>query len=462
MHEPEYQIIKQEYEDNGGGSLTPAQSSDVVIKELTDKAKLNMQKYIIMGTLADEFIPTFFSSIQKTPANIGIGAAAVTLTDIGIQLIYDIKYFAEATKDQIDHVLSHELLHVVCMHFLRGFDLMDEYSMNKQEFFSKYMPLSDLPVNQMLTSLPAHAQEKDKLLTYDTAGVSYESFPTFEAVVRHAMSEEGKKMMDKLGLSGKGDSPTVVYVDASGGVEVLSEGSGKGKNKVVVVPEVTKEGENSHIQDIADIVRNCSRTAGRAPANLKRFIDQFLDDLDNRVIKGWELIEHYLIGERAVNRGGVRSYSRLNRRTKMLPGRKKITGFSAAFIVDESGSMSDDEVGLAFNLVKKVVLRENRDKVYVVHWDTEPHEEIDELQFDHEMEKVTRRKGGGTDFSKFFTHPINQRIDADVNVCVTDGYPYPWPETDPDKPTIWIITQKGGYDDWEQNYGKGLAVCVEQ
>ena len=145
----------------------------------------------------------------------------------------------------------------------------------------------------------------------------------------------------------------------------------------------------------------------------------------------------------------------------MLPGRKRVTGFSAAFVVDESGSVSDEEVGIAFALTKKVVLRENRDKVYVVHWDTEPHPDRDEIRFEHELEKIERKKSGGTDFSEFFSHPINQRIDADVTICLTDGYPCSWPKTDSDKPVIWIITQTGGYAAWERDYGKGLAVCVD-
>lgn len=418
-----------------------------------------MQKYIIMGTLQDEFIPTFFSSIQKTAVRMPV-AAAVTLTDTGIQLLYDVKYFAEANKDQIEFTLSHELAHVLNMHFLRGFDLMSEFNLTVKEFYKTYAPLADLPVNNMFTGMAGYESEKANLLTYANAGVAYDKFPTFESLVRWSMTKKGKEMLDNLGLNGgNGNSPTVVYVDANGNAETISPGSGNGPT--VVIPEVTKEGENSHIQDIADIVRNCARTAGRAPANLKRLIDGFLDELDNRVMKGWELIEHYLVGERSVNRGASRSYARLNRRTKMLPGRKKISGFSAQFIVDESGSVSDEEVAIAFSLVKKVVLRENRDKVYVVHWDTEPHEEIEELQFEHELEKIERKKGGGTDFSEFFTHPINQRIDADVTICITDGYPYPWPKTDPPRPTIWIITQKGGYEGWASDYGKGMAVCID-
>ena len=422
-----------------------------------------MSKYIILGTLKDEFIPTFFSCVQKHPANLKGADACVTLTETGIALHYDIKYFAEATREQIDMTLSHELVHVLNMHFIRSFDLMDEFNLGKGEFFKKLAPLADLPTNQSVSSLPAYQKEKEHLLTYDKIGIAPSSFPTYESVVRWAMTKKGSEDLAKHGLgpNGSGNGMKIVFVNGNGEAEVLSDGGGNGDGPVIVVPEMTKEGESAHMQDIADIVRNSSRTAGNAPHDLRRLIEQFLDEMDNRVLKGWDLIEHYLVGERAINRGGDRTYGRLNRRTKMLPGRKRIMGFSAAFVVDESGSMSDEEVQIAFALTKKVVLRENRDKVYIVHWDTEPHPDIDEIQFEHEMDKVERKKGGGTNFSEFFSHPINQRIDADVIVCVTDGYPYPWPESEATKPVIWIITQKGGYDAWERDYGKGMAVCVD-
>jgi len=132
------------------------------------------------------------------------------------------------------------------------------------------------------------------------------------------------------------------------------------------------------------------------------------------------------------------------------------------FIVDESGSMSDEEIQLAFSLVKKVVLRENNDKVYVVHWDTEPQGEITELQYESDLDELERVRCGGTDFKEFFRHEIFHQNDYDLYVCVTDGYPWEWPQAEADKPVVWIITQQGGYKQWEDQYGEGLAVCVDE
>jgi predicted metal-dependent peptidase len=144
----------------------------------------------------------------------------------------------------------------------------------------------------------------------------------------------------------------------------------------------------------------------------------------------------------------------------MIPGKKKIKGFSTMMIVDESGSMSDDEVNMAFAYAKKIVLRENNDRLYLVHWDTEPLDDLEELQHESDIDEIERQKCGGTDFKDFYIHEIFHRYDYDLYICITDGYPSRWPKTDAGKPMVWIITQKGGYEDWQKNHGKDLAVCV--
>ena len=128
--------------------------------------------------------------------------------------------------------------------------------------------------------------------------------------------------------------------------------------------------------------------------------------------------------------------------------------------LDESGSMSDAEVNLAFAFAKKIVLRENNDKLYLVHWDTEPTQEVEELSSDSDVEQLVRNRCGGTDFTEFYTHEVFHRHDYDLYVCITDGYPGSWPKVDCDKPVVWIITQEGGYQAWESQHGKGMAVCV--
>jgi len=402
--------------------------------------------------------------------------AAVTMTENGIKLTYDVKYFAKASKEQIDFDLSHELMHVLGLHFLRGEELMAELGIGMSEFYARYAPIADLCVNYSLRDLNDYNEIKKTRLTYEKAGLDYDTYPTFESLVRwlHANPEMGKTVFDKLGLSqvkiaiaggwpngepGSGQGPTIVMVDENGMETVINPGDGK---TVVTIPEVSKEAKREVMKDIGEIVKAANRMAGNAPYEIRKAIQQFLDEYNNQVLKGWALLEQLLVGERAINKGSERTYSRLNRRTRLLPGKTRIKGFSAMFVVDESGSMSDDEVQLAFTMVKKVMLQENNDKVYVVHWDTEPTQEVDELQYESDLETLERQRCGGTDFREFFVHDVFYQHDYDLYICVTDGYPGLWPQVEVDKPLVWIITQSGGYESWKQECGKGIAVCVDE
>lgn len=385
------------------------------------------------------------------------------MTENGIRLIYDVEFMEKASKDQIDLVLSHELMHVLNFHFIRADEMMADFGMGKQEFYSQFAPMADLPVNHSLINLPAFEWLKKGGLTYEKASpISYESHPTYESIVKWMLAnpKQAQTMKNNLGIGGSG--VVVVEINEKGEVKPISGDPNQKGAKVVVIPEVTREGKREYTKDLAELVKSSQRMAGNAPYELQRAIQNFIDEYNDNVLRGWALLESLLVGERSINKGSIRAYSRMNRRTRMIPGRKKIKGFSAMMVVDESGSMSDEEVNLAFALAKKVVLRENNDKLYLVHWDTSPTGEVEEIKYESDVDELKRQRCGGTDFSEFFTHEVFHRHDYDLYICVTDGYPCGWPDEEAEKPVVWIITQEGGYDAWASQYGKGLAVCVEE
>lgn len=268
----------------------------------------------------------------------------------------------------------------------------------------------------------------------------------------------GDKPGDKDKGKGGGSNFTVIQVGADGqGTEVRT---GKKNGPVVVMSHVDPLSQEQNEQEAKEALSHAMKTAGTAPANLLRTIKEWLDEKDEAVLRGWELLEHLLVGERSTNVGRVVSYTRMNRRTRMIPGYRHEKGFRTMMFIDESGSMSDEEVSIGFNLVKKIVMRETSDLLYLCHWDTEPAAEIDEVKYEHETADLTRKKTGGTIFSEMFTHPLVVEKDVDLFVIITDGEVYDWPEIDPPVPTLWIITTPHGYTEWETRYGMGLAVDV--
>jgi predicted metal-dependent peptidase len=429
-----------------------------------EDAMLRLRSYIVKGILDDEFVPVFFSNIRKVFARLGMAHAAVVMTENGVRLVIDIDFVCGASDDDLDFTLSHELMHVLNMHFLRGFDLMEELQIGTQEFFGYYAKFADLPVNYSLNHLRGcqDREKKKTLLTYENVnGLEQWEHPTFESIVHFLYKNYPPEKAEQLVAEGKGGpgegNPTVIKVNEDGTTEVISKGDGQ---TVVVIPEIEKETKREHIQDVKDLVDTAEKTAGTTPHNIRRAIDSFMDIYRESLMTGWDILKGFLVGFRNINKGRVRTFRRLNRRTGLLPGKRHIKGFRALWLVDESGSMSDEDVQTALILGKKAMQRDNSDKMFYIHWDTEPSEEVEEISTVHDIEKIERKKSGGTDFTELFRHPLVLQQDVDIYIVVTDGYPYHWPDSEPTVPHIWVITDAGGYKEWQDDYGKGIAIDV--
>jgi predicted metal-dependent peptidase len=445
-----------------------------VVRHDLDEALIRLRNYIVRGILNDEYVPVFFSHVRKVFSRLGGAAAAVTMTENGIKLICDIDFVCEASDETLDFVLSHELIHVLNLHFLRGFDLMEELQIPKREFYSYYCKYADLPVNNSLSSMAGYQKMQDGMLIYDSIeAVNYWDHPTFESIVHYMYANYPPQpgmaiyIEGENGEGGGGDSdsmtggtPTVIIVKEDGSAKTIQDG-GDG-SKVVVIPEVEKESQREHFQNVKDLVESADKLAGTAPVEIRDAIKQFIDMYDNTVIKGWALLERYLTGFRTINKGRLRTFRKLNRRTGLLPGRRHIKGFRVLWLVDESGSMSDEEVATALALGKRAIMRENSDKMYYIHWDTEPSSQVEEIKTVRDIENVVRQKQGGTDFRGLFSHPLVLKQDVDIYVVVTDGWPCAWPDTNSRVPHIWIITDGSGYQKWKTDYHKGIAVDVSE
>jgi len=434
------------------------------LKELRRQGPERMKQFIVRGIIDEDFVATFFSTVRKVPCDMP-NPAAVCMTENGISLIYDRAAFAKMDRDQIAFTLEHELVHVLNMHFLRGDELMAEFAIGVRDFYKRFAPFADLPTNYTLRDTKGYKKDMEHLLTYEKAGVSYDKHPTFEAVVKFLLSNPKKhgNMLDKMGL---GSAPTVLIVDENGNLRDLDgnpvDPNDLGNIPVIVMPDIHKEAKSENMKDIADMVQTAEKTAGRTPHHLEDLVNKFKDAYDDMMLSGWRLLEQFLVGQRSINKAKNISMKRLNRRTRMLPGKIRKKGFRTLFIVDESGSMNDEEVDMAFSYVKHVCLRDNMDRVYVLHWDTEPAGPAEEIQNVDEVFELQRKKCGGTEFEDLFSHEYTRTLDVDLIVVVTDGYPCGWPNTRPPVPHLWIVTQEGGYQSYLNDYGQGIGVCVEE
>jgi len=452
-------------EEAKGKKLDPKKVQQMK-EEMAEARRLGPEKlrnFIVRGIIDEDFVATFFSTVRKVATDMP-NPAAVTMTENGISLIYDRASFGKMDRDQMAFTLEHELVHVLNMHFLRGDELMAEFQIGVKEFYKKFAPFADLPDNYSLRDTKGYKKDVEHLLTYEKAGMSYDKYPTFEAVVKYLVSQPKKHQdaLDKMGMGGA----QVLIVKEDGSLTDMDgnpvDADGVGEGTTFLVPDIHKEAKSENMKDIADMVNTAEKTAGRAPYHLQDLVNKFKDEYNGMMLSGWRLLEQMLVGQRSINKAKEVTMKRMNRRTRMLPGKIRKKGFRAGFIVDESGSMNDEDVDMAFTYVKRVCLRDNADRVLVWHWDTEPSGPPDELRYESDVMELQRKKCGGTEFSELFTHELTRTADVDLFVVVTDGYPCRWPETRPPVPLLWIITCQGGYEAWERDCGEGLAVCVEE
>lgn len=107
-----------------------------------------------------------------------------------------------------------------------------------------------------------------------------------------------------------------------------------------------------------------------------------------------------------------------------------------AFLIDTSGSMSDEDIGIALGTIRNGLKRRSRVTVYVGDTQITGQKRIARL----EDVKAVMKGGGGTDMAGIIRHLDSQRKRPRALIVLTDGYT-PWPKTPPSFPVAVLLTQ---------------------
>lgn len=415
-----------------------------------EKARRRLMKVIVDGVVNEDFPCLFFASIEKRPTKLPGAYMAVTINERGALLLYDAEFVANAPREQILVALEHELYHLVFEHFLRSVELAGELGMSLRDFMTKIAPFADVVVNHWISKgrRDGFDEMEDKLLTYKSEivkelGITYDD-ETFEQVARKVFKQ----------LDNSAQKLSVIMVAPDG---TTTHMGGEGEI-TVTVPMPDKEIVEQQRETIANLIENASRMAGNVPHEIRKIIEKLVEDATpkTRALQGWELFKHLLVGERANGKEKLRTMGRLNRRTLLPPGYKTEGAYNALFVVDESGSVSDDEVMIAHNIIMHAITQSSSDTVYILPYDTEP----GVLRVATATEEYERSRCGGTDFSNMFDNEEVKKAEFDVVIVLTDGEPISFPKKKSGVPEIWVITTENGMRRWEKEYGHGVAVLV--
>lgn len=193
-----------------------------------------------------------------------------------------------------------------------------------------------------------------------------------------------------------------------------------------------------------------AKQVGKLPASIERMVDEMLE-----VKTPWhEILERYM---QAKEKDGY-SWNRPNRRFvgagTYLPGTDYVPRMGEVVIgVDTSGSIGQLELN-EFNAHINRILESCRpEKVHVVYCDADV-QHVDEYEPDDFPVKLTAHGGGGTSFKPVFDWVINQGIDPEAIVYLTDGYGDQHHIEQTAFDTVWLTTHN-------EEFPWGLVVKFE-
>lgn len=325
----------------------------------------------------------------------------------GITMRFNPDFFEKGltTGGMREIVVEHEALHLVYG------DHLWMRTMMGMGYSNQILNIAlDLQVNSGLMDRP------DFPKTFTIGGIKthpvYPGGPNYEKFPKGLTREEYLKLLEQEG-AGKG-----------------GEGDGKGGTLIGDASAPSKEygdteeaQRQKYIQDLVSTAQAC-QSIGKLPAHIQEMIDAAMKPPQIP----WEELLRRFAERFAYNK---RSFARMNRRLHHLPVRLPAAmGRSVgnlAFIIDTSGSMSNEIIGTGLAVGMDIITRMNS-TLRVVQCDAEVGSDETYAPGDEAKLASCKMTGrGGTDMREAFNHILDSSKPACI-ILFTDGYT-PWPES---------------------------------
>jgi predicted metal-dependent peptidase len=115
--------------------------------------------------------------------------------------------------------------------------------------------------------------------------------------------------------------------------------------------------------------------------------------------------------------------------------------------IDTSGSIDNEQISAFASELASICDLCNPDKVRVLWWDTKVHgEQVFTGNYQDIGKMLKPLGGGGTHVGCVSDYMIKNSVNAEVLVIFTDGYVEHDIKWDVTAPTMWFVTQNGGFN----------------
>lgn len=383
----------------------------------------------------------------------------------GVRITFGIDFLDSLSDSELDFVMMHEILHVVLQHCFRG-DVEDPEA---------YNIAADIVVN---SNIMLENGMKASSITLSKYGIAMHVAP--DGKEGHEYTAEQVYVMLPKNLNKKGNNKSHGSADGR-----AKKGNNKGPGSAVgrAKKEISKEQhqpvrvwddhsqwgkyeEDDTLRDVwvkrfedaaeAIKIRDPSNARGLLPA----FAERILKEL-KKTQTDWRTILNDFIQEEVVDYSFAPPDRRFDDSPFFLPdfnGKEDMVE-DILFMIDTSGSMSDDMIAAAYSEVKGAIDQFNgKLKGWLGFFDAaiiKPQPFSDENEF----KIIKPAGGGGTDFQIIFEyvfHHMSDKLPASI-IILSDGYaPFPLEKLAGGIPVLWLLNNEEVNPPW----GKVARIIV--
>lgn len=387
----------------------------------------------------------------------------------GVRITFGIDFLDSLSDSELDFVMMHEILHVVLQHCFRGdvedpeaYNIAADIVVNSNIMLENGMKASSITLSKY--GIAMHVAPDGKEGHEYTAEQVYAMLPKnlnkkgnnkSPGSAVGGAKKENKKGNNKSPGSADGRAKKEIAKDKHQPVWVWDDHSQWGKYEE---DDTLRDVWVKRFEDAAEAIkiRDPSNARGLLPA----FAERILKEL-KKTQTDWRTILNDFIQEEVVDYSFTPPDRRFDDSPFFLPdfNGKEDRVEDILFMIDTSGSMSDDMIAAAYSEVKEAIDQFNgKLKGWLGFFDAaiiKPQPFSDENEF----KTIKPAGGGGTDFQIIFEyvfHHMSDKLPASIIILSDGDAPFPLEKLAGGIPVLWLLNNEEVNPPW----GKVARITV--
>ena len=376
----------------------------------------------------------------------------------GVRITFGIDFLDSLSDSELDFVMMHEILHVVLQHCFRGdvedpeaYNIAADIVVNSNIMLENGMKASSITLSKY--GIAMHVAPDGKEGHEYTAEQVYAMLP--KNLNKKGNNNLNKKGNNKSPGSAVGRAKKEISKEQHQPVRVWDDHSRWGKYEE---DDTLRDVWVKRFEDAAEAIkiRDPSNARGLLPA----FAERILKEL-KKTQTDWRTILNDFIQEEVVDYSFAPPDRRFDDSPFFLPdfNGKEDRVEDILFMIDTSGSMSDDMIAAAYSEVKGAIDQFNgKLKGWLGFFDAaiiKPQPFSDENEF----KIIKPAGGGGTDFQIIFEyvfHHMSDKLPASIIILSDGDAPFPLEKLAGGIPVLWLLNNEEVNPPW----GKVARITV--